>query len=233
MTDTEKLTMLKAMTGEKDESVLSTYLSIAGNKVLKRAYPFDSTVTVVPDRYAYNQVEIAAYLVNKRGAEGETAHSENGISRSYEDGDVPPTLLREIVPCASLIWKGTGGMRVMERNKSAYWYLLYDRKEPVKNEEGHETGDTRVVYKEAVKRRDNVSAATGSAQVEQFGNFISYDKVIVTDDLTCPIDENTVLFIDKSPEYDDDGNPLYDYIVKRVARSLNSISYAVSKVTVS
>lgn len=105
MTDTEKLTMLKAMTGEKDESVLSTYLSIAGNKVLKRAYPFDSTVTVVPDRYAYNQVEIAVYLVNKRGAEGETAHSENGISRSYEDGDVPPTLLREIVPCASLIGK--------------------------------------------------------------------------------------------------------------------------------
>lgn len=105
MTDTERLTMLKAMTGEKDESVLSTYLSIAGNKVLKRAYPFDSTVTVVPDRYAYNQVEIAAYLVNKRGAEGETAHSENGISRSYEDGDVPPTLLREIVPCASLIGK--------------------------------------------------------------------------------------------------------------------------------
>ena len=105
MTDTEKLTMLKAMTGEKDESVLSTYLSIAGNKVLKRAYPFASTVTVVPDRYAYNHVEIAAYLVNKRGAEGETAHSENGISRSYEDGDVPPTLLREIVPCASLIGK--------------------------------------------------------------------------------------------------------------------------------
>lgn len=105
MTDTEKLTMLKAMTGEKDESVLSTYLSIAGNKVLKRAYPFNSTVTVVPDRYAYNQVEIAAYLVNKRGAEGETAHSENGISRSYEDGDVPPTLLREIVPCAGLIGK--------------------------------------------------------------------------------------------------------------------------------
>lgn len=27
-------------------------------------------------------------------------------------------------------------MRVMERNKSAYWYLLYDRKEPVKDKEG-------------------------------------------------------------------------------------------------
>ena len=53
--------------------------------------------------YKRQQVEIAAYLVNKRGAEGETAHSENGISRSYEDGDVPPTLLREIVPFASVI----------------------------------------------------------------------------------------------------------------------------------
>lgn len=106
MTDTEKLTMLKAMTGEKDESVLSTYLSIAGNKVLRRAYPFDTTQTVVPDKYAYTQVEIAVYLLNKRGAEGQTAHGENGISRSYEDGDVPPSLMREIVPYASLVDSG-------------------------------------------------------------------------------------------------------------------------------
>ena len=118
-------------------------------------------------------------------------------------------------------------------NKSSYWYLLYDKKEPVRDEDGNETGDSRVVYKAAVQRRDNVSAATGSAQVEQFGNFISYDKVIVTDDLSCPIDENTVLFVDKEPEYDADDNPLYDYIVRRVAKSLNSISYAISKVTVS
>lgn len=103
MTDTEKLTMLQAMTGEKDEGVLSTYLSIAGNKILRRAYPFDDTKTRVPDKYGYTQLEVAAYLLNKRGAEGQTAHSENGISRSYEDGDVPPSLLREVIPCASVI----------------------------------------------------------------------------------------------------------------------------------
>ena len=103
MSDSEKLIMLKAMTGETDDTVLSTYLSIAGNKVLRRAYPYDDSVTEVPARYAYNQIEIAAYLLNKRGAEGETSHSENGISRSYEDGDVPPTLLREIIPFAGLI----------------------------------------------------------------------------------------------------------------------------------
>lgn len=103
MTDSEKLTMLQAMTGEEDEDVLTAYLSLAGNKVLRRAFPFGTEETEVPDRYAYNQVEIAAYLLNKRGAEGETAHSENGISRSYEDGDVPPSLLREIVPYASAL----------------------------------------------------------------------------------------------------------------------------------
>jgi len=105
MTDAEKLAMLKTLTGGTDDAVLTVYLSIAANKVCRRAYPFDQTVTAVPDIYAINQVQIAAYLLNKRGAEGETAHSENGISRSYEDGDVPPTLLREIVPFASPVWQ--------------------------------------------------------------------------------------------------------------------------------
>lgn len=124
-------------------------------------------------------------------------------------------------------------MKTLKRNQVSLWYLLYDHKEPVKDEDGNETGESQVFYKTAVQMSANVSAATGTAQVEQFGNLAGYDKVIVTDDLSCPIDENTVLFLDKEPEYDEDGLPLYDYLVKRVAKSLNSISYAVSKVSVS
>lgn len=123
-------------------------------------------------------------------------------------------------------------MKIMERNKVPLYYLLYDRKEAVKDEYGM-TGDYRVFYKKAAKLRASVSTGAGSAQVEQFGNFVSYDKVIITDDLKCPIDENTVLFLDKNPEYREDGTPLYDYIVKRVAKSRNFISYAVQKVSVS
>ena len=123
-------------------------------------------------------------------------------------------------------------MRILERNKSSFWYLLYKGIEVVTDEYGNETGETTVLYGDAVEMRANVSAATGNAQVEQFGSFTGYDRVIVTDDLSCPIDENTVLFLDKDPEYDGT-KPLYDYIVKRVAKSLNSISYAVSKVSVS
>lgn len=124
-------------------------------------------------------------------------------------------------------------MKILERNKVALWYQLYDRKEIVEDEYGNETGGSRLIYKPAVKLRVNVSSATGTAQIEQFGNFAGYDKVIVTDDLTCPIDENSVLFVDKLPEYSKDGTPLYDYVVKRVAKSLNAIAYAIQKVNVS
>ena len=123
-------------------------------------------------------------------------------------------------------------MRCMDRNKSAFWYLLYDGKTMNMSDDGYETGQMSVKYKDAVKMMANISPASGAAQVEQFGQFVSYDKVIVTDDMDCPIAEDTVLFVDKNPEYKD-GKPLYDYIVKRVAKSLNSISIAISKVNVS
>lgn len=124
-------------------------------------------------------------------------------------------------------------MKTMWRNMRAFSYALYNGKQAIVDEYGNETGESRVLYLQAVEMKANVSAASGSAQIEQFGNLASYDKVIVTDDMNCPIDENTVLFLDKAPSYDAAGNPLYDYVVKRVARSLNSISYAVSKVSVS
>lgn len=112
-----------------------------------------------------------------------------------------------------------------------------------------------LAYEEASEMFANISPATGQSQVEQFGNLDSYDKVIVTCNMDCPIDENTVLFVGKEPEYTEvqtheivEGNalfaddeivektyqlPKYNYIVKRVAKSLNSISMAISKVDVS
>lgn len=121
--------------------------------------------------------------------------------------------------------------KIAERYKSAFWYQKVLRVEAVKDEDGNETG-TKTVYAPPVRMRANISPAAGAAQVEQFGNLPSYDRVILTDDLRCTIDETTVLFIDKEPEYDGE-RPLYDYIVRRVAKSKNLISIAVSRVTVS
>lgn len=103
MLDAEKIKLVEAMSGEADVDTVSAYLGMAGNKICRKAFPFDPTVTEVPEQYGFTQVEIAVYLLNKRGAEGQTSHSENGISRSYEDGDVPPTMLRQIVPMAGVL----------------------------------------------------------------------------------------------------------------------------------
>ena len=124
-------------------------------------------------------------------------------------------------------------MKGMERNKVPFWYCLFDHKEPLLDEDGNDTGDSKVIYQEAVEIRNNVSPATGAVQTEMFGNMTGYDKVIVTEDMACPIDEHTVLFVDKEPEYDEEGQPLYDYTIKRVAKSLNVIAFAICKVSVS
>jgi hypothetical protein len=94
----EQLKSLLGISGTDEDVLLLTLLSISAQKILDRAYPYDSTVTEVPNRYAMKQVEIAVYLYNKRGAEGQTAHNENGINRTYESADVPESLMRGITP---------------------------------------------------------------------------------------------------------------------------------------
>ena len=104
MTEVDKLSLLRAMVGQPANSenwsddVLISYLKIAGEKIINRAYPYDDTVTEVPRRYGALQCEIAAYLLNKRGAEGQTSHSENGVSRTYENADVPESLMSNVTP---------------------------------------------------------------------------------------------------------------------------------------
>lgn len=123
-------------------------------------------------------------------------------------------------------------MKTLARNRKPFSYCIYVRKDLIFDEWGNETGEYKVVYGEPVEAEANISPATGISRVEQFGDLENYDKVLVTDDLEIPIDETTVLFVDKAYEEDGEGNPLYDYIVKRVARSLNSVSIAIRKVTV-
>ena len=108
MTEIEKLAMLRVMIGQTNEGdwtddVLISYLAIAGRKIINRAYPYDDTVTEVPRRYSYLQCEIATYLLNKRGAEGETSHNENGINRTYENADVPDSMLSDVIPYCGVI----------------------------------------------------------------------------------------------------------------------------------
>lgn len=103
MNKVEIMATLKRMTGEEDEVIIGTFFEIAGRKILEKCYPYRSDVTEVPAKYLGTQIEITAYLLNKRGADGETMHSENGISRTYENASVPDSMLSGVMPFASTI----------------------------------------------------------------------------------------------------------------------------------
>lgn len=102
MTNEAKLFMTARLSGKdaKDDiEALSDYLLIAGQEIMERCYPFGyKDDAEVPKRYSLLQCKIAAYLINKEGAEGQISHSENGVSRSYESGGVPESMLNQITP---------------------------------------------------------------------------------------------------------------------------------------
>lgn len=123
-------------------------------------------------------------------------------------------------------------MKCIRRNRRPFYYALYNGLEQIMDEHGRPTGQWRADYKTPVLMRANISPGTGAAQTETFGTAINYDRVIVTDDMSCPIDEHTVLCVDVPVGYQD-GALEYDYVVRRVARSLNSIAIAISRVDVS
>lgn len=91
-------------TGEQvpSDSVLSFYLESAAEIVLNQAFPFGNATATAKERclkrYSNVMIRIAFALLAKSGAEGETQHSENGVSRRYDSADVPAALLKQITP---------------------------------------------------------------------------------------------------------------------------------------
>lgn len=106
MDNTEKLARLSELISPDtaSDTLLLSLLELAEGIVLNKRYPFGVPEgAVVEARYEHIQLQIALELFSKMGAEGQTAHNENGISRSYEAADVSPSLLRRIVPLAGSV----------------------------------------------------------------------------------------------------------------------------------
>lgn len=133
-------------------------------------------------------------------------------------------------------------MRCLIRNKRDFYFARFTEQVEIKDEWGNATGQYQVIYGSPVLMKANVSASQGEIQSRQFGESESYDKVIVLDDVNTPIDEYSILWVDSPPRLNADGTlslnedggvaTPHDYIVKKVARGLNTVSIAISKVTV-
>lgn len=98
MTVTDKIAMVKTLVDNDSEAtseVCGTYLRLAADRMLRRLFPYNPEASLVPAIYDVTQCELAARYFLRRGGEGEIAHSENGVSRTFasvNDEDILSTL---------------------------------------------------------------------------------------------------------------------------------------------
>ncbi len=109
MTNMEKVAMLTSLVkGDvvpPDEETLTAYLNIAEQEIISWRYSLSnvSGVTAVPPEYEMTQVFAVLAGLTTSGAEGETAHSENGISRTFKHADMIAYIRAHVPPMCKVV----------------------------------------------------------------------------------------------------------------------------------
>ena len=108
MTDAEKLAKIQTLLDDGGEvpapSTLADYLDLAGKEILYWRYHLvgdvPDDVTTVPIKYEVVQIYAVVAGYTHAGAEGQTAHSENGISRTFIYSDMVDYIHDHVLPYA-------------------------------------------------------------------------------------------------------------------------------------
>ena len=107
MTNEQKIERLKVLISPDTASdeLFLYLLEQSEGIILNRRYPFGAPEGAsLSPLYEQIQLRVAVEIFSKMGAEGQTMHTENGVSRTWEAADVSPSLLRQIIPvCGSVI----------------------------------------------------------------------------------------------------------------------------------
>lgn len=110
MTDGERLFVTRGLlgpspdTGQLTDEMVMSFLGLAKNAILLRRYEAAGGVPEgadVPGQYQLVQCQLAVRYINRIGTEGEKAHSENGVVRTYGSVD-DDDLLSKITPLAGV-----------------------------------------------------------------------------------------------------------------------------------
>jgi len=119
-------------------------------------------------------------------------------------------------------------MRTLELNKQPMWYALRTGKTEILDEYGNHTGVFKQTYSAPVYYPVNMSESRGTTALEPFGITDDYDRTFVTTDMSCPIKEDSIIWFGANPNTEP-----HNYVVHRIANSLNSITIAIRGVDVS
>ena len=104
MSDEEKILMVQQLITDVavTTEMIQTYLDLSASRILARAWPFGGAPAEWPSQYDLVQVQLTIRMIARKGGEGEIAHSENGVSRTYGSVD-DEDLLSQLVPYVGVV----------------------------------------------------------------------------------------------------------------------------------
>ena len=122
-------------------------------------------------------------------------------------------------------------MRLLRRNLKTVYYCLLDSKEKILDEDGNWSGEWKYIYAQPVAAEMVPAPSRGYQHADFYGRLDSWDRTLVSADTSLPIDVSTMIYLDKEPEFDGEGNPTgFNYSVRRVSPGPNTILYALMEV---
>ena len=142
-------------------------------------------------------------------------------------------------------------MHVLERNKEYLWYANPTGEEYVTDANGYKTGERKITYETPTKVKMSMAISSGAnnlgsqgmAELERYGIATGYTHRAVTDDMDCPMGEESLVWYKIEPtrtvEETVDGQTVetevpvpHNFKVVRKAQSLNHLIYYLKEVDV-
>lgn len=126
-------------------------------------------------------------------------------------------------------------MRTMTRNRRVFYSASLEAVGMSTDADGNYVEEV-CNYSNPVSRKGTITPANGQANVQLFGANEVYDKVITLNQDETYLEIGSVLWVDTMPDIDEETGKTttpYDYIVVKVAKSLNFVNVAIRKVDVS
>lgn len=142
-------------------------------------------------------------------------------------------------------------MHVLGRNKEYLWYANPTGEEYVTDANGYKTGERKITYATPTKVKMSMAISSGAnnlgsqgmAELERYGIATGYTHRAVTDDMDCPMGEESLVWYKIEPtrtvEETVDGQTVetevsvpHNFKVVRKAQSLNHLIYYLKEVDV-
>lgn len=114
-------------------------------------------------------------------------------------------------------------MRNLFRNQRTFYYATATGTEPIVDEYGNDTLETRTIYSAPLTLKANISANIGEDAVEIFGTQTEYSRTVSM--ANCPLKEGDKIWFGADPMGEN------NYVVAKVADSKNGFLVALREVS--